>query len=699
MRHLWIILLILLPSWGIAQGAATLIADEIRLNDQEQLIASGNVEVLFDGSRLNASAILYDRESDQLTVTGPIFIRTSDGTILTADTATLDPRLENGILQGARLVLEQELQLVAAQIDQRAGRYTQLYKTSATSCRVCGNSPPLWEIRAERVIRDGLERQLYFENATFHVKGIPLLWLPRMRLPDPTLKRASGFLVPEQRNNTQLGTGIKLPYFITLGDSRDLTVTPYVSAETRTIELRYRQAFTNGNLEIEGAVANDSLTEGLRSYAFLVANFALPNQYKLSFDIETTSDTGYLRDYGYSRKDRLDSAVALTRVTDDTAFQARATYFESLRDNETNASLPPFIADLSYDLRLRPDVGGVLEASASADVSYRRENADGEAGRDVLRTGVAATWYNTATFGPGIVTKTEVGTRADIYFIDDDSAFSSASGRLAPHAGVTLRWPLSRQNSNGTLHVIEPIAYLGWSDAFGAETPNEDSTRSEFDRANLVFPSRFAGEDAVKTGGQAALGLTWTRFGALGVNSIVSVGRVVIQDDDPRFNATSGLDGAQSDWLLSGQITAPNGFLIGGRSLWADTGKLNVADVRVAWENDWVKLGANYNWQTPDTDETDGQTVSDFSIEGAFDLSAAWTLEFDGRYNVAEDEPVDAGVGLEWRNECVSIDVSVSRSYTSSDNVEPSTTFGVSGSIGGFSTGNRQSGIVAGCGN
>jgi len=62
-------------------------------------------------------------------------------------------------------------------------------------------------------------------------------------------------LIPELRNSDLLGLGIKLPYFITLGDHRDLTLTPYLSSETSTLEAQYRQAFLNGDLNIAGAYA------------------------------------------------------------------------------------------------------------------------------------------------------------------------------------------------------------------------------------------------------------------------------------------------------------------------------------------------------------------------------------------------------------------------------------------------------------
>ncbi len=698
MRTFAIIFLILLPLQVWAQGAATLIADSVRLNGQDQLIANGNVEVMFDGSRLTASEILYDRNSDTLQITGPIFILANDGTILTADRATLDPRLENGILQGARIVLDQQLQLVAAQIDQQ-GRYSQLYKTSATSCRVCGTGPPLWEIRAERVIRDAQERQLYFENATFRVRGVPILWLPRMRLPDPTLSRATGLLIPEQRNTTQLGPGIKLPYFIKLDNHRDLTVTPYISAETTTLELTYRQAFVKGDIVLEGAFSDDTLVDENRGYFFAEGQFDLESGYQLAFDIETTSDPAYLLDYGYSSKDRLDSALALLRVTDRTMFQSRLTYYESLRDSENNASLPPIIADLSFEARLTPAIGGTFDYRFSLDTSYRPSNTDGDTGRDVTRGGVDTTWQSTWVLGNGLIVAAQTGASADLYLVDDDTSFAQTDLRVVPNAGVTLRWPLGMRSPNGATHILEPTFYLGWSDSFGGTSPNEDSTRSELDRANLFAVSRFAGEDAVQTGPHAAVGITWSRFGQSGTSSTLTFGRVIKQDLQADFTETSGLDGTRSDWLLAGQFTTADGFIMDARSLWDNNGGLTVADSRVAWRNDWITLAANYNWQSPDPIEGITENVSEWTLDAAFDVNDAWTIEADGRYDLGADRPVRAGLGLQWRNECVSVDVSVSRRYTSSSTVDPTTTFGLSGSIGGFSTGRAAGGIATGCGN
>ena len=188
MRWLLALWLLLLPGIVAAQGTATLVADSVDIAASgTRLQASGNVQVFYDGTTLSARAITYDQSGDTLIIAGPIFIRTPDGTVLTAEQATLDPRLENGVLRSARLVLDQQLQLAANRIDRIDGRFSQLTRTAATSCTVCGTRPPLWEIRADRIVHDDVERQIYFDNASFLLCGTPVLWVPRMRLPDPTL--------------------------------------------------------------------------------------------------------------------------------------------------------------------------------------------------------------------------------------------------------------------------------------------------------------------------------------------------------------------------------------------------------------------------------------------------------------------------------------------------------------------------------
>ncbi len=690
-------LFLLIPTFAASQGAATLVADNVVIAGQNQLIASGNIEVFYDGTRLSAAQITYNQTGDQLTITGPIVIKTSDGTIFTATAATLDPKLENGILRGARLVLNEQLQLAATQIDRSEGRYSQLYKVAVTSCQVCGNQAPLWEIRAEKIIHDEEAQQLYFTNTQFLIRGVPVMWLPKVRLPDPTLDRATGLLIPTFRTTDQLKTGFKLPYFIKLGDSRDLTLTPYLSSQTTTLEARYRQAFRNGEIEINAAASRDAIVNGNRSYVFASGTFDLARDYTLTFDAQSTSDDGYLLDYGYSEQDRLESSITLQRVSENALNQANLTYYQTLRDDEDNGSLPPIIGSFSYETRQSLAAGGTLTYTASGDMLYRPNDTVGNAGRDMSRIGAQVQWSRDWISTSGIVATAHAAVRSDYFSVQDGAASDDEGLRTTPSMGITFRYPLAATYGSGTQHLVEPTLALMWSNSYGITPTNEDSTRTELDQANLFSITHFAGDDAIETGFRAAAGVSWTRLGAKGAASTLTFGRLLRDTDSGDFNASSGLDGTSSDWLLAGQYTAPNGFHLEARTLFDDDASVTRAASRLGWDSDWIAMNAAYIWQAADATESRPDAVSEWTLDTTLMLTPTWSVSLDTRYDIANDRPATAGIGAIYTNECVVVDLSVSRRYTSSTTVEPSTSYGLSVTLNGFSAAGSNAGPQASC--
>jgi LPS-assembly protein len=690
MRYILTLILTLLslmaPALVAAQGAATLVADTVFVPaGGQQLIAEGNVEVFFDGTRLSARRITFDQVTDRLTIDGPVFIVTPDGTILTADTASLDPQLENGILRGARLVLDQQLQLSANQIDRVDGRYTQLYQVAATSCHICVNGEtPLWEIRARRIVHDQLERQLYFDDATFRVAGVPIFYIPRMRLPDPTLARATGLLIPSFESSDTLGNGFKLPYFIRLGDHRDLTLTPYLSTSTTTLESVYRQAFLRGDLSIEAAITKDDLTDAPRAYVFVNGIFDLGSDVTLRFDVEITSDDAYLLEYGYSGKDRLDSEIALERVRDRDLTQASLTYFASLRADEDSAILPPLLADISWERRVTPSWGGTLTLTSDLQ-SHSRTNSVDVAGRDVARIGFGTAWRGDQITQYGLVVDGTVGVDLDYLVVSDDSLVADTL-RAAIYGQTTLRYPMIRQSSRAT-HVLEPFAQLAWSRVQGGAVTNEDSSATEFDQANLLALSRFSGEDAVETGLRGAVGLSWTRVGSGGWDSTMTVGRVLRDTPDLNFSQTSGLRDTASDWLIAGQLRTPAGFAFDSRLLLNDGFEITKSEARMGWNNLKLDLAASYIFLPADITESRRSDVSEWTIDTTYRFDHIWSVGLDARYDVMADVPTSTGLQIGWQNECVTVDFSVSRRFTSSTTLTPSTDFGLSIGLNGFSAG------------
>ena len=93
-----------------------LVADRVTYDPvKERLIASGNVQVIFDGQVLNASRITYERATGLIFAEGPLVIKTDDDVRIVANSADLDTKLETALIRGARLVLAQNFQFAAAE--------------------------------------------------------------------------------------------------------------------------------------------------------------------------------------------------------------------------------------------------------------------------------------------------------------------------------------------------------------------------------------------------------------------------------------------------------------------------------------------------------------------------------------------------------------------------------------------------------
>ena len=711
-RILSILLLALLPLHAAAQEAdpALLVADQLYITRDRDLVAQGNVEAFQNGIRLRASAIRYNQGTGALSIDGPITLTDGPDTVIVASAAELDAGLRNGILHGARLVLNQQLQLAAAQIDRVDGRYNQLYKTAVTSCRICDDGrPPLWQIRAKRVIHDELEQQLYFDEAQFRIGRVPVFWLPRLRLPGPSVERATGFLVPSIRSTSSLGIGLKIPYFIKLSEKRDLTLTPYLSSSTKTLELRYRQSYRVGRIQFDAAVTRDDLRPSeTRGYLFGRGLFALPRDFVLNFAIESVSDDGYLDTYGYSDADRLRSELTVSRVRRDEYIRASFYNFKSLRDDEVNETLPTLVLDGEYERRLFPvTLGGEVRTRLVAHSHSRIsdlpvDSADPDTivdGRDVARISAQVDWLNSYMLRGGMRADTQIGVAFNTFNITQDNTTPDDPSEITPHAAITLRYPLSKTNARGVSHVIEPVVQLGWTGGSRLNIPNEESTFVEFDQGNLLSLSRFPRADRRERGATGAVGVSWTRINPKGWDAHLAMGQVFRERVDTSFSTTSGLNGLSSDLLLAGQVNSGAGFVLTGRSLFEGDFSLSKAEFRGDYAFTRGRIGGSYVWLQDDPDENRTREISEFALDGDYKINQFWTASASWRYDVESDRAATAGLGLRYENECVTLDLKVDRRYTSSTSVEPSTDFGFNIGLRGFSADTGTERYVRSCSN
>ncbi|PSL20746.1 LPS-assembly protein LptD [Shimia abyssi] len=686
-----------------------LVADRVYVTGDSVLTAEGHVEALMDGTRLMATRIVYDSVADKVTLEGPIRIVQGNETTIVASSAELDSEFRNGLMRSARVVLGQQVQLAANQMDRVDGRYNVLTKTSVSSCRVCDtDDPPLWQIRARRVIHDEQERQIYFDHASLLVRDVPVLYFPHLRLPDPTLDRANGFLIPSFRSTSQLSYGFKVPYFITMGNHRDLTLTPYLSSETRTLELRYRQAFKKGRINFYGAISDDTiLPNQIRGYVFIDGRFELPRDYTLSFNIKSVTDDSYLTDYDYSDEDRLVSDITARRSKRNENTRFALLHYRSLREDEDNNTLPTLVAVAETERRYYPSaIGGEIRTTLELHAHQRDSDFDMDSGdpdtevdgRDVGRFNASALWRRNWTMSNGLRTGVTGELSFDAYRTEDDATVSTHESQITPTVAAYLRYPMSKRGADGATYLLEPVAQIGWTGGSDLDIANDESTRVEFDEGNLLALSRFPSYDRRERGVTGAVGLNWARHSTDSWQGNLTIGQVYHQEAQADFTDSSGLSDTVSDFLIAGQYRTQNGLELVGRTLFDPNEGLNKASARVGWSNTDLWLDASYVWLGPDLAEDRPDTVSEIALDSRYRLARHWTGLFDWRYDAGSGRTAEAGLGLEYRNECTMIELSVSRRFSTSTSVNSSTSIGLSFALLGFSVNSSDQSYTRTCG-
>jgi LPS-assembly protein len=665
---------------------ATLLADRLYLDGPNRLIAQGNVEAFFGDARLSAGRIVYDRATGAMQIEGPIVLTEGTRAVILADSAELREGLRLGLIRSARVVLDQQLQIAANTVERRSERFTEMNNVIASACEICPErNTPLWEVRADRVVHDSEERQLYFEGARFRMFGLPVAYIPRLRVPDPSLDRATGFLSPRFSLDSDHGVGLRAPYFIALSADKDLTVTPFLGTKgTYALEARYRQAFSSGMLELGGLIARDSIRKGeLRGMVYANGDFAIPRGYRLSFNLIQPSDSSLLEDYDRGEP-RLSSDITLERVRRDERIRVQALQFRSLRLGDVNATLPNSVGQGLYDRRFdMPGLGGVGRIRLEAEGYSRRAPLPPDP-EHVARFSADLTWRRDAVLPGGVLGAVGANLGFDHFQIAPAaSGFSTNISRWRPSLMAELRWPLVRASAGGASHVVEPIAQVIWSNDRIYALPNATSLMPELDEGNLFTFDRFAGGDAREAGLRANLGLSWTRYDPDGWSSTFTLGRILRERDLGQFSVASPLSGRQSDWFLAASIDTVAGLRLSSRSLFSDNFELTRSAIELDWTTDDFALSTSYMRIEADPFENRLVDASEWTFDGSRALNDYWTARVGWRYDIASRRAARATLGLDYENECLRMAMQIEREYSATTNSN-STRFGLNVDILGI---------------
>lgn len=208
----------------------TLPADTVRLKadsfafDGQAMAgtAAGDVRVLYEGTVLEAQEIFLDL--DDKTSYARERVRLLQGNdILRCENLEYHWETQTGRLEQGELFFEETGYSIRAGVLEKTGPDTYRVEEGAfTTCRCPSPEDRLpWEMRArEGEIKLGGYAEV--RKATFHILGVPVLYLPSGYVP-VKLNRESGFLVPGIGQSGRNGWEFTLPYYWAIDASYDAT--------------------------------------------------------------------------------------------------------------------------------------------------------------------------------------------------------------------------------------------------------------------------------------------------------------------------------------------------------------------------------------------------------------------------------------------------------------------------------------------
>jgi LPS-assembly protein len=393
-----------------APGAQMLVqADEVRYDYTNLLVSAvGNVQIYYNGATIEADKVVYDGKTKRLHAEGNARLTETDGKVSYGQLLDLSDDYRDGFIDSLRLETADQTRLAATRADRTDANYTVFQSGVYTACEPCRDNPkkpPLWQVKAARIIHNESEKMMYFEDASIEFFGVPLAWMPYFSAPDPTVKRKTGFLMPIVSTSSAYGFAVEIPYYIALGPNYDVTIAPKItSTQGPLMRGEWRQRFENGDLTIRGA-AIDQLdkdkfliggvpTPGFRDFRGSIegsGRFSLSPQWTWGFDGIGLTDRAFLQDYKIQQLQQtaLDpilnyqteaiSQLYLTGRGDRSYFDMRAIHYFGLSLLDVQGTLPNVAPVIDYDYTFdQPVLNGELSTKFNF-TNIQRETASFDA--------------------------------------------------------------------------------------------------------------------------------------------------------------------------------------------------------------------------------------------------------------------------------------------------------------------------------
>ena len=671
------------------------------------VIAKGDVEIIQGKEVLRADYLEFNKETNTAYAKGNVSILNEDGVIYFADYAEIDKGFKNGLTKNVSILFPDNSRLAASKGRRFKGQISKLKKALYTACNCDDpNKKPTWQIKASEVTHDSNRKIIKYKNAFLEFLGVPVAYAPYYSHADPNVKRKSGFLFPKYSTNSEIGTLISTPYYFAIAPDKDFTFEPiYVGKQRPVVYGQYRQAFSNGELNIEASLTNaDRKTRSAtyknknRGHIFIEGNFDHNNFWRYGFNVKRSTDDTYLRRYLFEgATDRLKSDFYIEGFDQHHYFHATGLTTQSQSATYESRKTPLVLPAIDYNYQSEKTKLGFLDLNLNFLSLTRRE------GSDTRKIKIEPTLSYPFKDKLGNRFMMQAKTSLSAYMLShvsrtDQADYKGYKYRIHPQ--FLLGWDLPLQkNQNNYNYFLKPRAALILAPNRGEESliPNEDSVSFEFDELDLFNPNLYPGTDKFeKSNSRVDYGLDFSiKSKEKELKTDFFIGQSLRIRKNNNFSSTSGLQERWSD--IVGKVGfgfAKDTNLSYRFLLDKDQFRTRRDEVRFSTKIYNNELSIGYLFMEP----TSG--ISDEREELNFSSIQKINDNFALKYNLTEDLSssgaglLGQGLSLTFNNECFTTELSINRSYSLDREIKPNDTIGITfifKTLGTFSTGSNIS--------
>ncbi len=624
-------------------------AQRLEGTQDNQIEASGEVELRHGEQAIFADHLLYLRDSQELLADGAVRVE-MEGVVMTGPQLKLN--LDTNIGDMAQPQFQFAANNARASADSLHMQGKQNFTLRDASYTTCPAGNDDWLLKMGELNLDRDRQVGVAHHARVEFMGLPILYTPWMDFPLDN-QRKSGFLGPIFGGTGKGGNEVTLPYYWNIAPNLDATIAPRMMRKRGLMlnnELRYLASSYSGEAHLD-VLPDDRIAAVRRSRQALKHAHNFAPGLNATLNLNRVSDDAYFRDLSNAV-----NATSQTNLVREGVLNYGSGWWNAAARVQNFQTLQDPLALVAEPYRRAPQVSlNAHRAWAGANVMLAGEYVDFRHPTTVNGRRLVA--YPSASYQliarPAFYLTPKLGLHYTDYVLGENNPGGLPDTRRSVpiyslDSGLVLErdWNVLGQNFVQTLEPRAYYVYIPYRDQ--NSLPNFDSAPADFSFAQMFTENRFSGSDRISDANHLTLALT-SRL--LQQDSGAERLRMAVGQRFSRETPQATLAGStatinKSDILLaaSGQVTR-TWSLDSAMQYNANQERSEKFNLAVRYQPESGKV-LNLGYRYTRNSVRQAELSTQWPLAGRWQAVARWN------YSVQDRHTLEALAGLEYNESC-----------------------------------------------